>query len=210
MLSVASLGRPEVYQSLLGDDQLLHLPLHQLPLPGRQLSLLVSQPGIPGIRVEPTGQDLGTDVLQSLLLSLEVGLTAVEAGLAGAQDLKLSSEGDVVQLLPLLQQPLQLFHLLLPLVDLSCTRIKLLLLLSDGTGPRLGRSVQLPRIGKGPSGVGVTMGDGLHLQVKTMLPGPRRRPLRHRHPLEHACPQLEAATLVSKVPTFAVQDALRL
>jgi hypothetical protein len=56
----------------LGDDQLLHLPLYQLPLPGRQLSLLVSQPSIPGIRVELTGQDLGTDVLQCLLLSLEV------------------------------------------------------------------------------------------------------------------------------------------
>jgi hypothetical protein len=52
------------------------------------------------------GQDLGTDVLQSLLLSLEVGLTAVEAGLVGAQGLEISSEGDVVQLLPLLQQPL--------------------------------------------------------------------------------------------------------
>jgi hypothetical protein len=58
MLSVASSGGPEVFQALLGDDQLLHLPL-----PGRQLSLLVSQPGIPGIRVELTGQDLGTDVL---------------------------------------------------------------------------------------------------------------------------------------------------
>jgi hypothetical protein len=93
---VASSGGPEVFQALLGDDQLLHLPLHQLPLPGHQLSLLVSQPGIPGIRIELTGQDLGTNVLQSLLLSLEVGLTAVEAGLAGAQDLELSPEGDVV------------------------------------------------------------------------------------------------------------------
>jgi hypothetical protein len=95
-----------VFQALLGDDQLLHLPLHQLPLPGRQLSLLVSQPGIPDIRVELAGQDLGTDVLQSLLLSLEVGLMAVEASLAGAQGLKISSEGDVIQLRPLLQQPL--------------------------------------------------------------------------------------------------------
>jgi hypothetical protein len=67
------------------------------------LSLLVSQPGIPGIRVELTGQDLGTNVLQSLLLSFEVGLTTVEAGLVGAQDLELSPEGDGVQLLPLLQ-----------------------------------------------------------------------------------------------------------
>jgi hypothetical protein len=76
---------------------------------GHQLSLLLSQPGIPGIRVELTGQDLGTNVLQSLLFSLEVGLTTVEAGLTGAQGLELSPEGDVVQPLPLLQQPLQLF-----------------------------------------------------------------------------------------------------
>jgi hypothetical protein len=95
-----------VFQALLGNDQLLHQPLHQLPLPGRQLSLLVSQPGIPGIRVELTGLDLGTDVLQSRLLSLEVSLTVVEASLVGAQGLELSLEGDVVQLLPLLQQPL--------------------------------------------------------------------------------------------------------
>jgi hypothetical protein len=174
------------------------------------LSLLFSQPGIPGIRVELTGQDLGTDVLQSLLLSLEVDLTAVEAGLTGAQDLELSPDGDVVQLLPLLQQPLQLFHLLLPLVDLACMRSKLLLLLGDSAGPSLDRCVQLPCIGKGPPGVSVTLGDGLHLQVKTMLPGPHRRPLGHRRPLEHACPQLEAAALISKVLTFTVQDALRL
>jgi hypothetical protein len=54
------------------------------------------------------------------------------------------------------------------------------------------------------------LGDGLHLQVKTMLPGPHRRPLGHPRPLEHACPQLKAPTLVSKVLTFMVQDALRL
>jgi hypothetical protein len=95
---------------------------------------LISQPGIPGIHVELTDQDLGMDILQSLLLSLEVGHTAVEAGLTGAKDLELSPEGDVTQLLPLLQQPLQLFHLLLPLVDLACTRNKLLLLLGDGAG----------------------------------------------------------------------------
>jgi hypothetical protein len=100
-MSVASTGGPEVLQALRGDDQLLYLPL-----PGRQLSLLISQPGISGIRVELTGQDLGTDVLQSLLLSLKVSLTAVEASLVGAQGLELSLEGDVVQLLPLLQQPL--------------------------------------------------------------------------------------------------------
>jgi hypothetical protein len=199
-----------VFQALLGNDQLLHQPLHQLPLPGCQLSLLVSQPGISGIRVELTGQDLGTNVLQSLLLSLEVSLTAVEASLVGAQGLELSLEGDVVQLLPLLQQPLQLFHLLLLLVDPACTRSKLLLLLGDGAGPSLTRCVQLPSIGKGPPGVGVMLGDGLHLQVETMLSGPRRRPLGHRRLLEHTCPQLEAATLVSKVLTFTAQDALRL
>jgi hypothetical protein len=38
--------------------QLLHLPL-----PDRQLCLLVPQPGILCIRVELTGQDLGTSVL---------------------------------------------------------------------------------------------------------------------------------------------------
>jgi hypothetical protein len=124
---------------------------------------------------------------------------AVEAGLVGAQGLELSPEGDVVQLLPLLQQPLQLFHLLLPLVDLACTRSKLLLLLCDGAGQS-----------KGPPGIGVTLGDGLHLQVETMLSGPRRHPLGHRHPLEHACPQLEVVKLISKVLTFAVQDVLRL
>jgi hypothetical protein len=62
----------------------------------------------------------------------------VEAGLVGAQGLELSLEGDVVQLLPLLPQPLQLFHLLLPLVDLLCMRSKLLLLLVDSAGPSLG------------------------------------------------------------------------
>jgi hypothetical protein len=134
----------------------------------------------------------------------------VEAGLAGAQGLELSPEGDVVQLLPLLQQPLQVFHLLLPLVDLACTRSKLLLLLGDGAGPSLGRCVQLSRIGKGPPGVSVTLDDGLHLQVETMLSGPRCRPLEHHRSLEHACPQLEAATLICKVLTFVAQGALRL
>jgi hypothetical protein len=54
------------------------------------------------------------------------------------------------------------------------------------------------------------LGDGLHLQVETMLSGPRRRPLGHHRLLEHTCPQLEAATLISKVLTFTAQDALRL
>jgi hypothetical protein len=49
-LSVASSGGPEVFQALLGDDQLLHLPLL-----GCQLSLLVPQRGIPGICVKLTG-----------------------------------------------------------------------------------------------------------------------------------------------------------
>jgi hypothetical protein len=135
-LSVTSSGGPEVFQALLGDDQLLHLPL-----PGRQSGLLVPLPDIPGIRIELTGQDLGTDVLQSFLLSLKVGLTAVEAGLTGAQGLELASEGDVVQLLPLLQQPVQLFHLPLLLVDLACVHSKVLLLLGDGAGLSLGRCV---------------------------------------------------------------------
>jgi hypothetical protein len=181
-----------------------------LPLPGHQLSLLVSQPGILGIRVELMVQDLGTDILQSLLLSLEVGLTAIEAGLTGAQGLKLSPKGDVVQLLPLLQQPIQLFRLQLLLVDLACTRSKLLLLFGDNAGSSLDRCVQLPRISKGPPGVDVTLGDGLHLQVETMLPGPHHHPLGHRRSLEHACPQLEAAALVSKALTFVTQDVLRL
>jgi hypothetical protein len=93
-----------------------------------------------------------------------------EAGLVGAQDLKLAAEGDVIQLLPflqlplsLLQLPLQLLHLPCPLVDLPCAHDEVLLLLDDGAGPSLSRCVQLLCIGKGPLGVGVTLGDGLHL-----------------------------------------------
>jgi hypothetical protein len=141
----------------LGDGQLLHLALRLLLLPGHQSGLLVPQPGLPTIRIELTGQDLGTGVLQSFLLPLEVGLTTVEAGLAGAQDLELTTEGDVVQLIPLLQLPLsllkqslQLFHLPHSLVDLACTHSKVLLLLDDGAGPGLDRCVQLLRIGKAP------------------------------------------------------------
>jgi hypothetical protein len=62
-LSVTSSGGLEVIQSLLGDVQLLHLALRQLPLPGHQSGLLVPQPGLPAIRIELTGQDLGTGVL---------------------------------------------------------------------------------------------------------------------------------------------------
>jgi hypothetical protein len=149
-------------------------------------------------------------VLQSFLLLLEVGLTMVKVGLVGAQGLELAPEGDVVQLLPLLQQPLQLFHLPHLLVDLAYAHSKVLLPLDDGAGRGHGRCVQLLRIGKGPLGVSVALADGLHLQVETMLPAPRYRPLRHPRPLEHACPQLEALVLISKVLTFTVQDMLRL
>jgi hypothetical protein len=128
----------------------------------------------------------------------------VEVGLTGAQGLELASEGDVVQLLPLLEHPFQLFHLPLPLVDLACMHNKVLLLIGDRAGLSLGRCVQLLRIDKGPVGVGITLGDGLHLQDETMLLGPCRRPLRHHCPLEQACPQLEAPVLVSMVLTFTV------
>jgi hypothetical protein len=87
-------------------------------------------------------------------LPLKVGLTMLEADLVGAQDLELTPEGDVVQLLPLLQlalprlqQPLQLFHLPRPLVDLACTHSKVLLLLDDDVVLGLDRCVQLLRIG---------------------------------------------------------------
>jgi hypothetical protein len=40
---------------------------------------------------------------------------------------------------------------------------EVLLLLGDGAGLSLGRCIQLPRIDKGPPGVDVTLGDGLHL-----------------------------------------------
>jgi hypothetical protein len=83
-LSVASSGGPEAFQTLLGDDQLLHLPLRQLPLPGRQSGLLVPQPGISSIHVELAGQDPGTGILQSFQIPLEVGLMTVEASLVGA------------------------------------------------------------------------------------------------------------------------------
>jgi hypothetical protein len=113
----------------------------------------------------------------------------------GAQDLELVAEGDVIQLLlllqlplSLLQLPLQLLHLPHQLVDLSCTHGEVPLLLDDSAGPSLSRCVQLLCIGKGPLGVGVTLGDGPHLQVKAMQPCPGCRPLRDSHPLEHAGP----------------------
>jgi hypothetical protein len=43
-------------------------------------------------------------VLQGFALPVEVGLTTLEGGLVGAQDLELTTECDVVQLF-LLQQP---------------------------------------------------------------------------------------------------------
>jgi hypothetical protein len=52
MLSIGSSGGPEVFQALLGYDQLLHLPLCQLPLLGHQSGLLIPQSGISGIHVE--------------------------------------------------------------------------------------------------------------------------------------------------------------
>jgi hypothetical protein len=134
-------GGPPV---LLGDDQLLHLALCQLSLSGHQSGLRVPQPGLPAIRVELTGQDLGTGILQSFPLPLEVSLMTVEASLTGAQDLELMAEGHVIQLLPLLQLalsllqlPLQLLHLPHPLVDLACVHNKVLLLLDDNAGPGL-------------------------------------------------------------------------
>jgi hypothetical protein len=72
-------------------------------------------------------------------------------------------EGDIIQPLPLLQQPLQLFHLPPPLVDLVCMHSEVLLLLDDDAGPGLSRCVQLLCIGKGPLGVGIKLGDGHHL-----------------------------------------------
>jgi hypothetical protein len=47
----------------MGDGQLLHMPLRQLPLSGHQSGLLVLQAGLPAIDVELPGQDLGTSVL---------------------------------------------------------------------------------------------------------------------------------------------------
>jgi hypothetical protein len=153
----------EVLQSLLGDSQLLHLPLCQLSLSGHQSGLLVPQISLPAIRIELAGQNLGTGVLYSFSLPLEVGLTTVETDLAGAQDLELTAEGDVIQLFPLLQLPLQFLHLPRPLVDLVSAHDKVLLLLDDGAGLCLGRCVQLLCIGKGPLGVRVALGYGLHL-----------------------------------------------
>jgi hypothetical protein len=53
----------EILQPLLGDGQLLHQSLRQLPLLCRQSGLLVPQTGLLTIGVELTGQDLGAGVL---------------------------------------------------------------------------------------------------------------------------------------------------
>jgi hypothetical protein len=79
---------------------------------------LVPQVDLLAISVELTGQNLGTGVLQSFPLPLEVGLTMLEANLTGAQDLELATEGDVLQLFPLLQLPLLLLQLSLLLLQL--------------------------------------------------------------------------------------------
>jgi hypothetical protein len=53
---------------------------------------------------------------------------------------------------------------------------EVLLLLDDSASPGLSRCVQLLCVGKGPLEVGVTLGDGLHLQVEAMLSCPCHRP----------------------------------
>jgi hypothetical protein len=53
----------EIIYPLLGDGQLLHLLLHQLPLLRCQSGLLVPQTGLLTIIVELMGQDLGAGVL---------------------------------------------------------------------------------------------------------------------------------------------------
>jgi hypothetical protein len=155
-LCLTSMRRLEILQPLPGDGQLLHLPLHQLQLPCYQSSLLIPQTGVPSFIVELADQDLGTGVLQTFTLPVKLSLVTVEAGLAGTQSLKLATERDIVQLLPLQQLPLQLFHLTRPLVDLACAHGKVLLLLDADVGRGLGRSVQLLRIGECVPGVGVT------------------------------------------------------
>jgi hypothetical protein len=129
----------EILQSLLGDDQLLHLSL-----PCHQSDLLVPHTGLPTISVELPGQDIGVGVLQSFSLLVEVGLMTLKSGLVGAEDLEVVTECDVVQLfplqqppLPLQQLPLQLFHIPCPLVDLACVHGEVIILLDDDTGPGL-------------------------------------------------------------------------
>jgi hypothetical protein len=63
VLSLPISGGLEVLQPILGDGQLVHLPLHQLLFLGRQFDLLVPQDGLPTISVELPGQDMGTSVL---------------------------------------------------------------------------------------------------------------------------------------------------
>jgi hypothetical protein len=63
VLSISNSRGLEVLQALLDDDQLLHLPLRQLPIPGHQSALLGPQAGLPIIDVELLGQHLGTGIL---------------------------------------------------------------------------------------------------------------------------------------------------
>jgi hypothetical protein len=122
----------------------------------RQSGLLVPQTSLPGVSIELASQDLDTGVLQTFTLLVKLGLASVEAGLVGTQSLELAAECDLVQLLPLQQSPLQLFHLSHPLVDLVRARGKILLLLDDDGGAGLGRSVQLLCISECAPGVSVT------------------------------------------------------
>jgi hypothetical protein len=135
-MHLANARRLEILQPVLDDGQLLHLPLCQLPLPRCQSSLQVPRTGLPAISVELVGQDLGVGVSQSFPLLVKVDLVTVEGGLASAQDLKLATERDVVQLLPLQQLPLQLLHISRRLVDLARARDEVLLL-DDGASPGL-------------------------------------------------------------------------
>jgi hypothetical protein len=63
------------------------------------------------LSAELAGQDLGAGVLQSFLFPFGVGLMMLEASLMAAQDLKLTTEGDVVLLFPLKQLSLLLLQL---------------------------------------------------------------------------------------------------
>jgi hypothetical protein len=91
----------EIVQPLLGLNQLLHLLLHRLSFPCHQSGLMVPQTGLPTIGVKLVGQDLDAGILQSFPLPVKVGLTTLEVGLTGAQDHKLATECDVIQLFSL-------------------------------------------------------------------------------------------------------------
>jgi hypothetical protein len=90
-LCITSTRRLEILQPLLGDGQLLHLPLRQLPLPCRQSGLLVPQTILPGVSIKLASQDLDTGVLQTFTLPVKLGLASVEARLTGTQSLELAA-----------------------------------------------------------------------------------------------------------------------